>query len=216
MTESLQDDELVLSVWAGDENALGEIVMRHAGALQLMIRKKFPCLSEHDAEDVVCEAIRRFWLKREGFDGTRSLRGYIYGFVQRVAQEHTSGKLAWQQSQKLEVQSEDLDGYISHQEAADDEARLHSVEQKQTKLLAAIKQVYDELPPYEQDLWYAFAFGGTLVTASDVGYQLGQKHKGGVAVPQGTIRVQKNRLTDKIVKRMSDLGFSPANLEKKR
>ena len=101
-TSTSLDDDLALRAWDNDENVQGELLLHYGGALERTIANGFSRLSPIEVEDVIAEAIKRFWESRHNFDGQRSIRAYLYRIAKSVASELVSGKLNWQKSRNLE------------------------------------------------------------------------------------------------------------------
>ncbi len=193
---SIQED-LTLRVWDGDESAKGELLVLWGARVELAIRKSFPTLSDEDSEDVVAEAIRRFWVWRDKYDPNRAtIFTMLFKFAEQVAIEFRSGRVKWQQSQLLEkgVDAEFFQRVESPEPAVDppDDAGP-----KVSPLQKALAECFATLSALQRDILQRYAdAGGYELDAATVGKDLGDTHKNGVPIPGGTIRTNKSRAWD--------------------
>jgi len=178
------DDEIAVGLWDGNPDALSQLVAAHVGAVERCIQRKFPKLSPEEVEDIVATAVCRFWNSRDQYDGTRSLRGYLYGIARNDALEYTARRRNWQKARHLEVQ---VDPEVL--QACSDgrfEEQLDKLEDDNKGLLTAVKEAVEYLSPIQQDILYAFAFAGDYdLKAGELGRELGDKYDNGVpaAIP---------------------------------
>ena len=214
MGNLVTDEEITLGAWEGDKNALAALVMKHVGAFEIAIRRMYPRLKEHEAEDVVALGILRFWERRVNYDGTREIGGYVFGFIKNAAREHTSCKLKWQKARSLEVL---MDPIESEQfEDSRRENQLDEIEQKKKGILEAIGSVLNQMHPIDRAIWEAFALSREDVDAGELGKKLGLEFKAGEPIPAGTVRVKKLRALNFVKDEMYKLGFNLDSLERKR
>ena len=208
------DEDIILASWEGKDEARAQLLMKHAGALQVAIRRAYPIFDEHEAEDVVSEGIRRFWEVRERCDDKRDLCGFVYGFVKNVAREHAGCSLNWQKTRSLEVPVEAaLVGNFPSPKLEDD---LDKVENDNTGILKAIKKVLDRMNPILREVWLTHAFAREDVNAARLGEKLGNEFKSGVPIPAGTIRVYKTRAIAFVKQEIKKLGFEPDTRRRRR
>lgn len=202
------DDDLVLRAWEGDEEVKGAIILRFVPALERAIGHRFGRLHSGEVEDVVAEAIRRFWVARMKFDPHRvRLGACLYRLSKQVACEYTSGRLKWQKARLLEESNHDA-FFETHSGPDAADLELDRIETSNSPLLKALGEEFHRLDPMERDIWQTFADAdGYEVDASQLGIEMGEKYKGGVAIPGGTIRVIKHRAKDKLVRGMAARGF---------
>lgn len=199
------DDDLVLRAWEDDESVQGEILVRCGGALERVIARQFARLSSVEVEDVVAEAIKRFWKWRHKFDGRRSVRACLYRIATRVAAELVSGRLNWQKARNLERPCDHFDFEAKNDDA---EAKLDGIEQRQPKICEDLGRVIEKLPEIQQDVIWAYGLAGDCeLDVAHLGRELGEKYKDGVPIPAGTIRQYKKRAKDTIFSNMRALGY---------
>ncbi|MBL9149853.1 MAG: sigma-70 family RNA polymerase sigma factor [Phycisphaerae bacterium] len=191
------EEDLTLKLWEGDESAKGELLVHWGNKLVGAIRKSFPTLSAEDCEDVVCEAIQRFWMWREKFDpGLSSIGSRLYWFAKHVAMEFKSGQLKRHQARIRErgVDAEFFDNIVApveEPEPPDDQGKSPSPVQR------ALRECFATLSVLQQDILQAYGDAGLYeLDAASLGVELGQKHKSGVPIPAGTIRTNKSRAWD--------------------
>jgi RNA polymerase sigma factor (sigma-70 family) len=209
--QTQQQDDLVLKLWDGDESAKGELVMLCAGKVQAAIQLEFPALKAEEAEDVVAEAIRRFWEWRENYDPeSASIRTVIYGIAFKVASEFRSGRYKWQKIRLRQV--DDPVGLID-QDKQTQPAEIPEPEppepEPEDALLADARAAFESLPELQQDILRAYADAEASefeLDAGDLGRELGIKHKDGVPIPASTIRVYKKRAKEAVNKKLARAG----------
>lgn len=213
MAESADDQDMTLRVWDGDEAVLGELVMKHYGAIKRFIQKSYPRLSDEDVEDIVSVGIYRFWSCRQRYDGQRPLGPWLCQFAINVAKESVARRFKWQKARQLEVQ---VDFPIESAAAKETEDKLDRVEAQNPKLLSDIQRVIAELSPLQREIWSAYAFSGNLTPdAGALGVELGKKYENGIPIPAGTIRVYKSRAINLVKAEMKKLGYDLDRLEKR-
>ncbi len=207
------EDDLVLRMWDGDDSAKGDILKSWGGPVELMIRKSYPRLSAIDLEDVVCEAMVRFWEYREDYDPQRARVGTVlYRIATRVASEHISGQLAWQKS-RLKEESRDPDFFEEILNPTLGEDPTDDTGPTQSPIQRSLEECWKALPDLQQEILQAYADAGSYpLEAVTLGKELGLKYKEGVHIPAGTIRVYKKRGWDSIEKCMKKKGHDITNL----
>jgi len=214
MGDLVTDEEITLGAWEGDENALGALVVKHFGAFERAIAKKYPVLGTHDIEDVVALGIRRFWEHRHEYDGQRALVGYVFGFIKNVAREHVACRLKWQKARAMETLTDPTDADQFRDLRT--ENRLDDIEEKHKGFLEAIKTVLAQMQPIDKAIWMTFAFAREDVNAGELGRKLGNEFQNGEPIPAGTVRVKKSRSLKFVADEMYKLGFDLDSLERKR
>jgi DNA-directed RNA polymerase specialized sigma24 family protein len=205
-----QDDELILSIWEGDENAKAQIVVQFVPALERAISGQFRRLHSGEVEDVVAEAIRRFWARRATYDPARyRLDVCLYRTARQVACEYTAGRLKWQKARLLERPVGDKDLWLrADRESEELEVRLDILEADKPELVKALVEEFGKLSALEQDVWQAFADAdGVELDSSQLGIEMGEKHNGGVPYTGVNIRVIKHRARAKLVTAMKARSF---------
>lgn len=204
-----EKEELTLKLWGGDDSAKADLVMRYATTVQKMIAARFRDVIAADIEDAVCEAIIRFWAWRDNYDPDQaSIQTLLYRLAVRVIGEHRSGKYKWQKS-KAREEAADPEWWAAIQQEA--EGSGEDEEEPPSKLLRAVKKAFENLDPMQQEILgtYRDAFlGSHEVVAAELGVELGEKFKGGVPIPGGTVRVNKLRAIKRFVAEMKKLGFN--------
>lgn len=202
-------EELTLRLWDGDESVKGELILASSAEIEAAIRREFPALTETDAEDVVAESIRRFWIWRENYDPERAkISTVLYRIAVKVASEYRSGKYKWQKAMLREkgVAAEFFQSLESTLAPPVDDA--DETDEPDSQLGKAVKRAVESLPDIQQDILRAYADAGDYpLDAAVLGRDLGNKYKGGVPIPAGTIRVYKNRGKEALTQRLSRDGF---------
>lgn len=197
-TEEIEDD-LTLALWEGDDSVKGRILKAWGGRVLLAIQKSYPTLSDDDAEDVVCEAMVRFWEYRKKYDPNRAKVGtLLYKIATRVAAERISGQFAWQKA-RLKEEFRAAEFFEEVLANVDEEDPPEDIGPKQSLLQCSLEECWKALSPLQRDILRAFADAGTYpLEAASLGKELGEKHRGGTPIPGGTIRVEKKRGWDSI------------------
>jgi DNA-directed RNA polymerase specialized sigma24 family protein len=206
-----EQDELILKLWDGDESAKGELVLLCAGRVEAGIQREFPALTEVEVEDVVAEAIKRFWKWRESYDPeAATLQTVIYGIAANVASEFRSGRYKWQKIRLRQVEDPvglfDRTRYADAPDAAESDPKPPEL---QDALLVEVRAVFESLPALQQDILRAYADAEASefeLDAGDLGKELGIKHQDGVPIPAVTIRVYKLRAKAAIEKKLARAG----------
>jgi len=189
----LQDD-LTLKLWEGDDSAKADLLMKWSGCIEKAMHNLFPTLTIEDVEDVVCEAIRRFWLWRESYDPELSSIGSrLYWFARNVASELRSGRLKWQKERNKEV-GVDSDFFAQVETFGPINDLNDDVGGGQSSIHKALRGCYEALSELQQDIVRAYGDAGSYeLNAVELGIELGNRHKNGIPIPAGTIRTNKSR-----------------------
>ena len=197
-TTNLQE-ELTLKLWGGDDTVKGDI-LRHAGlAVEKAIHRGYPKLSDVDAEDVVAEAIQRFWIWRDRYDPNRaSVFTMLYKFANHVASEHRGGRL---KCQKQRIREVGVDAEFFQQIEAPEPDSIPADDQgvHASPVQKALADCFHALSNLQQDILHRYADAGLYeLDAATVGKELGNKHKNGVPIPASTVRANRSRAWDSI------------------
>jgi len=207
------NDDLTLKLWDGDESAKGELLIACGGRVEVAIKRAFPALSAEDAEDVVGEAIRRFWIWRDKFNPTKAkLFTMLYKFADQVGVEYRTGRLKWQQAQIME---RGVDAEFFQRVAAPEPAEEPSDDSgtKPSAVQRALAECFGALSDLQKDILQRFADArGYEIDAATVGKDLGDKHKGGVPIPGGTIRTNRSRAWESLDACMKKKNFDLGTL----
>lgn len=205
-------DDLTLRVWDGDQSVLGELLLAYGPAIEVAIGRKYPSVA-HYAEDIVAEAYKLLWKYRENYDGTRSLRAYLYRIAANVAADLATGHFNWQKSRNLEKRlDEEWLSQIEHPLNTTDET-LDAIESSNRPICKALREAMDVLNPVERAVLEASACAnGEAVNAGQLGIELGKQHGDGVPIPAGTVRQHKLRGKNKLVAEMRKRGYELKDL----
>lgn len=203
-----EEEALTLRMWDGDDNVRGELLVRLGTTLINAIRKSYPSLSADEAEDVVCEAIVRFWVWREKYDPAKSsIRSRLYWFATRVAMEYVGGVVKKHQGRIREkgVEAEffeSIPAEMDEPEPDDDHGKQPSPIQR------SLRECFSKLSDLQREILQAIAEAGAYgVDAGELGVRLGDKFKDGVPIPAGTIRTNKSRAWESLDLCMKSKGF---------
>lgn len=202
-------EELTLEMWDGNDAAKGKLLLAWGMRVEKAIHKAFPTLSIGDIEDVVAEAIKRFWKWRANYDPEKAtIYTMLYRFAEHVACEYRSGRYKWQKERIREV---GLDAEFFQDIAVDDEdAEEQDTDDpvKPNPLQRALKDCFEQISELQQEILQHYAdANGYEVDSATIGKELGNKHKNGVPIPGGTIRTNKSRAWDSINKCMKKKNF---------
>lgn len=194
--QRLDNEEVALRLWDGDETVKADLLMGCGPSIQAAIQKKFPRLTAEDVEDVFCEAVQRFWMWRNKFDPAKSSVGSrLYWFAEKVACEHAAGRLKRHSPrQKERAVAPEFFSRIEDMREEPEPVALDDVGDKPSAVQRAVRDCFQKLPPLQQDILVRYIEAGEYtLDAAAVGEELGQKHKGGVAIPGGNIRTYHSR-----------------------
>jgi RNA polymerase sigma-70 factor (ECF subfamily) len=145
------DPELIHQIQAGDPAAFEELFARYQSAMQVHIAR---IVREPTAtEDLVQEVFLRLWTRAEQWQGSGSVKGWLYRIATNLSLNHLrSVKRRPQQPLEIPVDDGDEDnpvpGWMVDASALTPEAQLEIVEQQ--KLLG---QLINGLPPDKQDVF---------------------------------------------------------------
>ncbi len=191
---------------------LAELIVAMAPQLERGMRLKYRINAE-DAEDVVCEAFRRFWVTRERYDGKRSLKAYLYRFADNVAKHLVARHLAWQKARVMEVQADEK---WLHQLPGPEVADAQSEPEQPKEICRAVQSALDSLNKVERLVIEAYALADDVeIDAGELGLEIG-KQCDGVPIPAGTIRQNKRRAKEKVAAELGRHGFTVASTGEKR
>jgi len=204
ITEQELQDHIALKVFDNDESALTDILKFYAPAIEKIISCKYRgFLKSEDVEEIVCDAIRKFWDARKNYDDKRgTIRALLYKIADNTAKDVL--RLGWQKTSRLErsVDKEYLeqnlrcDAHLNQIE--EDEENSHS--EKYENRLKAVKEVLEELPHIQRKILMEDAMAGDEVESAELGKRLG-------GIPAVTIRVYRSRAKEAFRKGMKKRGF---------
>ena len=197
-------EEIALKVLCNDQTALEDILRHYSGALERALVGRFNgSLSLEDAEDVVCEAVRRFWQHRATYDDKKgSVRCLLYVIARNLAldllkkgRRRRSREVCVEQDHLAELAR--IDRHLNHVDA-DDGGVLEPESQARQE---AARRVLASLPEVQrQILTEDMLAEDDGVEAAELGARLG-------GLPASTVRVYRKRARDAFRKGMSKLGF---------
>lgn len=198
LTPVESEDDITLRLWEGDDSVKGDILKAWGGRILRAIRKSYPTLSDDDVEDIVCEAMMRFWEYREEYDPKRAKIGtLLYKIATRVAAEQISGQLAWQKA-KLKEKGKTAE-FFEQVLTTKEEDHPEDTGPNPSPLQRALEECWKALPPLQQEILRAFGDAGSYpLEAATLGKELGVKYREGIPIPGGDIRVYKKRGWDSI------------------
>lgn len=198
-TPTDSEDDLTLALWEGDDSVKGRILKAWGGRVLLAIQRGYPTLSDDDVEDVVSEAMMRFWEYRGKYDPKRAKVGtLLYKIATRVAAENISGQLAWQKA-RLKEEGRAAEFFEEVLSNVTDEVDPEDSGPKPSPFQRALAECWKNLSPLQQDILRAFGDAGPYpLEAATLGKELGVKYKNGTPIPGGSVRVEKKRGWDNI------------------
>ena len=197
ITPGIQDD-VAIRLWDGDETVLAEILVQYAPSLKKAIGGKYPSFSFQDLEDIVCEAIKRLWAKRDEYDDSKgSVRCLLYRIADNYAKDLL--KSGWQklQGRRKSFYEDSLEDIIDTKTENDNENELP--ENYDSKFNRDLRAIVNNLPDIQQKIAWAFALAPEgEINASILSKELGY--------PAGTIRQYLKRAKDTICAEMKKRG----------
>jgi len=149
--EQPTDPQLIRQIQAGDTVAFETFFTRYRPAMQAHISRivREPAATE----DLVQEVFLRVWTRAEQWQGSGSVKGWLYRIATNMSLNHLRS-VKRRPQQPLEIPTDDGDddspapGWMVDASALTPEAQLEIVEQQ--KLLG---QLIETLPPDKQDVF---------------------------------------------------------------
>ena len=149
MTQT-SDPELIRQIQAGNPAAFEELFARYRPAMQAHIARivREPAATE----DLVQEVFLRVWTRAEQWQGSGSVKGWLYRIATNQSLNHLRS-VKRRPQQPLEIPTDDGDddnpvpGWMVDASALTPEAQLERVEQAEL-----IGQLIDALPPDKKDV----------------------------------------------------------------
>lgn len=196
-------DEVAIRLWDGDETVSEVILDEYAPSIMKSLGYRYHLFSTEDLEDIVCEAIKRLWAKRERYDDSQgSIKALLYRIADNVAKDIL--KSGWQKLQGerehcADVPLEKL--AIVYPDEDEDEVS----EDYDSPFNVDLREIVKSLPEVQQKIIWAFASAQEgEINAGIIGKELGY-----TAV---TIRVYHKRAKDKIRAEMKKRGHDIVNI----
>lgn len=197
-TTSGIQDELAIRLWDGDETVIAEILVQYAPCLEKALGGKYPSFSPQDLEDIVCEAIKRLWAKRNEYDDSKgSVRCLLYRIADNCAKDIL--KSGWQklQDKRKNFYDDSFEEMITADTTDEDKNELP--DDYNSKINKDLRAVVENLPNIQQKIVWAFALAPEgEINASMLSKELGY--------PAGTIRQYLKRAKDMIRAEMKKMG----------
>ena len=192
-------DEVAIRLWDSDETVLAEILVQYAPSLEKAISSKYPSFSPQDLEDIVCEAIKRLWAKRDEYDDSK---GNVSGLLYRIADNCAKDilKSGWQKLQvkRKSFYEDSLEDIIDDKTEDDNDNEL--LDNHDSKFNKDLRVIVKNLPEIQQKIAWAFA----LAPEGEINAPILSKELG---YPAGTIRQYLKRATDTIRSEMKKRGY---------
>jgi RNA polymerase sigma factor (sigma-70 family) len=197
-TSSGIQDEVSIRLWDGDETVLAEILVQYAPSLERAIGRKYPSFSPQDLEDIVCEAIKRLWAKRDEYDDSK---GNVSGLLYRIADNYAKDilKSGWQklQGRRKSFYEDSLEDIIDAK--VEDENENEPSSNHDSKFNRDLRAIVNNLLDIQKEIALAFA----LAPEGEINAPILSKELG---YPAGTIRQYLKRARDTIRAEMKERG----------
>lgn len=191
-------DEIAIRLWDGDETVLAEMLVQYAPSLEKAIGGKYPSFSPQDLEDIVCEAIKRLWGKRDEYDDAKgSISGLLYRIADNIAKDILKSgwhKLESKRESFYEDSLEDIMDTKGETESGPEPSNNYD-----SKLNRDLRDIINNLSEIQQKIVWAYALAPEgEINASVLSEELGY--------PAGTIRQYLKRAKDTIRTEMKIVG----------
>ena len=209
-TEQDLQDAIALKVFDGDESAVTDMLVHYGPRIERgLLRRYRGLLSVEDIEEIICDALRKFWSIRARYDDRKgSVRALLYVIARSRARDVLH--VGWRKAKLLEV---DVDKEFLESQYTDDrhvgaplldDLPMPAAIAKQEQ---AVRDTLAEMPEVQRQILEHDALAEDEVDAVELGRRLG-------GVPGGTIRVYRARAKDAFRKGMTKRGFavSPAEV----
>ena len=210
-SESEQDlqDAIALKVFDGEESALADMLVHYGPRIERGLLKKYPgLLSLEDIEEIISDALRRFWSARDRYDDRKgSIRWLLYIIACRRARDVL--RLGWRRAKLVEVDVEKEflesqyvdDRHVGASISVDPPASEQANQRQQS-----VRDVLAELPDIQRQILEHDALAEEEVDSTELGRRLG-------GIPGGTIRVYRSRARDAFRKGMKKRGHDVGPVE---
>ena len=197
-------DAIALKVFDSDESALTDMLVRYGPRLERALLKRFfGKLSVEDIEEILSDAIRKFWSARARYtDKKASIRWLLYVIAKRRALDVL--RLGWHKAKSLELNVEKeflecqyVDGRHPGAATADDPP----VSEKTAQRDKAVRDTLAEITnPLQRRILEHDAFAEDEIDAAELGRRLG-------GIPAGTIRVNRARAKEAFKEGLKKRGY---------
>jgi RNA polymerase sigma factor (sigma-70 family) len=197
-TNSDIQDEVAIRLWDGDETVIAEILVQYAPCLEKALGGKYPSFSSQDLEDIVSEAIKRLWAKRNEYDDSKgSVRCLLYWIADNCAKDIL--KSGWQklQDRRKNFYDDSLEEMIGTETV--DAKEKEVPDNYDSKINKDLRTIVKNLPDIQQKIVWAFA----LAPEGEINAPMLSKELG---YPAGTIRQYLKRAKDTIRAEMKKRG----------
>ena len=210
-SEQELQDAIAMKVFDGDESAITDMLVHYGPRIERALLKRFRgLLSVEDLEEIICDALRKFWSARARYDDKKGdIRRLLYVIALRLARDVL--RLGWRKAKLLEL---DAAGESVEARYVDDRHVGASIEDDPppaattVKREQAVRDTLAELPEVQRKILEHDALAEDEVDSSELGRRLG-------GIPGGTIRVYRARAQEAFRKGMKKRGYDslPAEID---
>ena len=193
--------DLAQRLLRNDEAALGVVLRSYGPVVGAAIQRKYGVLNSHDVDDILSAALAKLWQLRDRFDPAKgSLRASFFRIADHLA--HDLMRHGWYKARRREVSLHDIHPFLAATTPAkqqDPETELSELEGPAIQL--HLRQIVDSLPEAYRYIILADACARDRVAAAAF---LARE----LDIPEGTVRVYRNRAMATIRVELSRLGYS--------
>jgi len=199
-TKSGVQDEIVIRLWDGDETVLAEMLVQYAPSLEKAIGGKYPSFSPQDLEDIICEAIKRLWAKRDEYDDAKgSISGLLYRIADNIAKDILKSGWHELESKRESFYEDSIEDIIDTNVEIESEPKPSN--NYDSKLNRDLRAIVSNLPDIQQKIIWAYA----LAPEGEINASVLSKE---LEYPAGTIRQYLKRAKDTIRAEMKKRGMN--------
>lgn len=193
--------DLAKRLLCNDEAALGVILRTYGPVVGAAIQRKYSVLNSHDIDDILSAALAQLWQLRNRFDPAKgSLRASFFRIADHLT--HDLMRHGWYKARRREVSLHDI--YPSAAAIASAKQRnleTESAEFPRPAIRQHLRRIVDSLPEAYRYIILADACARDRVAAAAF---LARE----LDIPEGTVRVYRNRAMATIRVELSRLGYS--------
>jgi RNA polymerase sigma factor (sigma-70 family) len=190
-------DDMAIRLCDGDETVWEDILEKYAPSIMKSLEYRYSLFSNEDIEDMVCEAIKRLWAKRQKYNDSKgSIKALLYRIADNIAKDIL--KSGWK---KLQEKREYCDNQTLEELATvcTDEEENEISKDYDSSFNIDFRRIIDSLPEVQKKIIQAFALAPEgEINAAVIGRELGY--------PAVSVRVNHKRSKDKIRAEMKKRG----------
>ncbi len=206
LSENDLQDKIVDGIIENDEQALSDIIKYYFEPLKAFVKGYYGDLfNEHEIEDIVIVAIRKFWDARNSYNDSKAkIKTYICAIATNVGKDIL--KSNWHKAKQQQESSEQdfLDNSLATFFHMNQQV-IEYDEKEQSDICKAAKEVFESLPDKEREVLLIDS-----ITEDETSKEIGKR----LDIPDSSVRVYRKRGKEKFQKKMHEKGFNDLEIKK--